>query len=229
MDAPWRWMTKEPGWFAAFTDERAGNLAQHVEDDPQRVADNRQQVQQAAGATEVVYLNQIHSARVVNVDEPHPSPIEADAAVTTVQGRFLAVMVADCVPVILADPVAGVVGVAHAGRRGMCLDIATATVQAMRDLGAQDIRAVLGPSVCARCYEVPEQLRADSGAVVPLAASITRDGTPALDIAAGVAGQLVAAGARVQILPGCTAEDSSLFSYRRDPATGRFIGLVGLG
>lgn len=226
MTGQWRWQEASDTTSAVFTDRRTGNLGLHVGDDPAAVNRSRERVRADLGARHLLFLDQVHSGTVVVADEPWGTPPQADAAVTTVPGLFLGVMVADCVPVVLTAD--GVVGVAHAGRKGMQANIAAATVSAMRDLGATGITAHVGPSVCARCYEVPEVMRDEVAQVVPFAASVTRQGTPALDIAAGVAGQLVAAGAQVTVLPGCTADDGSLFSYRRDPRTGRFAGVVGL-
>ena len=152
-----------------------------------------------------------------------------DALVTTRRGLGLMVRVADCVPVLLADPAAGVIGAVHAGRPGMALGIATAAVATMRALGATVVRAWLGPHVCGRCYEVPAAMRDEVAQLVPEARAETSWGTPALDIGAGVEAQLVAAGVAVTRVEGCTREEPSLHSYRRDgAATGRFAGLVWL-
>lgn len=176
------------------------------------------------------HLTQVHGADVVQVEEP-PGPGDeapiADALVTTRRGIGLMVRVADCVPVLLADPVAGVVGAVHAGRLGVTLDVAGRTVAEMRALGAHDLRAWIGPHVCGRCYEVPEEMRGEVAAVVPEARSETSWGTPALDLGAGVEAQLAAVGVRAHHVGGCTLEDERLHSYRRDGGeAGRFAGLV---
>lgn len=174
-------------------------------------------------------LNQVHGDEVVVVDAPMPLDRvpSGDALVTTTRGLGLMVRVADCVPVVLADATAGVVGVAHAGRPGMALDIVTRTVETMREHGAAEITAWVGPHVCGACYEVPEQLRAEVAAAVPEAHAETSWGTPALDIGAGVRAQLARAGVEVVDVAGCTREEPSLHSYRRDgAAAGRFAGLV---
>ena len=175
----------------------------------------------------VVWMNQVHGQQVVQVDRPwsgasprrrrhgHHPP-----------GLALAVLVADCVPVLLADPDAGVVAAAHAGRPGLAAGVVPAAVAAMRDLGARRITARLGPSVCRRCYEVPAQMRADVASVAPEAFAIDRHGRPALDIAAGVLAQLTGSCADLDQLPGCTRESPALYSHRRDGVTGRFAGLV---
>jgi polyphenol oxidase len=164
------------------------------------------------------------------VTEPTGGPAPAaDALVTTTRGLALMVRVADCVPVLLADLGAGVVGAVHAGRGGMVLDIATRAVEVMREQGAGDIVGWVGPHVCGACYEVPEELRAEVGDVVPEAVAQTSWGTPALDVGAGVRAQLSRAGVEVVDVGGCTREDAVLHSYRRDgAASGRSAGLVWL-
>lgn len=207
------------------------NLARHVGDDPGSVEENRRRVadQLELPATNVVFMNQTHGGEVAIVDRPWPGPPAAvDALVTRTVGIALAVLVADCVPVLLADSSARVVAVAHAGRRGLVANIVQATIASMRSLGAREIHARVGPSVCGRCYEVPDVLRETVTAAEPAAWSTTRTGGPALDVAAGVTAQLLRLGVEVNRVAGCTVEDPALFSYRRDHATGRFAGLAWL-
>jgi len=208
----------------------AANLGDHVGDDPAAVAAAREAVAVGVGlpAERVLYARQVHGRSVAVARGPWPDgPPEADALVTDRPGLALAVLVADCVPVLLADPEHGVVGVAHAGRRGMDAGVVGAAVAAMRDLGARRLTAVLGPSVCARCYEVPAVMRAEVAARHPVAASVTWTGTPSLDVAAGVLEQLAAEGVAARQLPGCTVEDPGLGSVRRSgPAAPRWAGLA---
>ncbi|MGB7818192.1 MAG: polyphenol oxidase family protein, partial [Ornithinibacter sp.] len=137
--------------------------------------------------------------------------------------------VADCVPVLLADPGAGVVAAVHAGRLGMVGGVVMRALDTMRELGARQIDAVVGPSVCPRCYEVPEAMRDEVAVVSPVSAAVSWTGTAALDVASGVVDQLAGGGAVVRWLPGCAREDPTLYSHRRDGTTGRFAGLVLLG
>ncbi|MGH8823198.1 MAG: peptidoglycan editing factor PgeF [Jiangellaceae bacterium] len=207
------------------------NLGGHVGDAAADVTENRGRLAAQIGlaADHVVYVNQVHGAGVAIVDGPWTGPVpEVDAMVTRAVGTGLAVLVADCVPVLLADPGAGVVGVAHAGRRGMVAGVVQAVLAAMRELGASDVTARIGPSVCGGCYEVPEQMRAAVAGQEPASWATTRAGTPALDVAAGVAAQLLRAGVEVRTLEGCTVEDPTLYSYRRDHTTGRFAGVAWL-
>jgi YfiH family protein len=172
-------------------------------------------------------MRQVHGTTIVDVSGPWTDePPQCDGIVTATGDLALAVLVADCVPVLLHDSVAGVVGAVHAGRPGMTDRIVAAAVARMRELGAVDIAAVVGPSVCGRCYEVPEELVAAAARTSPVAVARSWSGTPAVDVAAGVVDQLMAEGVAVQWVPGCTREDEDLYSYRRDHKTGRFAGVV---
>ena len=177
-------------------------------------------------ARSVVRMRQVHGADVHVVTAASATPT-GDGLVTGEAGTVLMVRVADCVPVLLADPRAGIVAAVHAGRPGMVAGVVPAAVAAMRSVGAADLHAWVGPHVCGACYEVPEQMRAEASAVVPEAYAETSWGTPALDIGAGVHAQLAAAGVATVDASRCTIEDEDLFSYRRQgKASGRLAGLV---
>ncbi|MER5541954.1 peptidoglycan editing factor PgeF [Streptomyces sp. NPDC002589] len=228
----------------AFTDRWGGvsaapyeelNLGGAVGDAPEAVRANRDIAAKTLGLDpgRVVWMNQVHGADVTVVDEPwgeQPVP-ETDAVVTVRRGLALAVLTADCVPVLLADPVAGVAAAAHAGRPGMVKGVVPAAVRAMVELGAEPDRIVArtGPAVCGRCYEVPERMRDEVAAVEPAAHAETSWGTPAVDVSAGVHAQLERLGVcdRAQS-PVCTLESGDHFSYRRDRSTGRLAGYVWL-
>lgn len=153
----------------------------------------------------------------------------ADALLTTAPGVGLAVRVADCVPVLLADAAAGVVAAAHAGRVGLAAGVLQATVAAMRAHGASAITGWIGPHICGCCYEVPDAMAAEVDAAVPGTRSTTSWGTPALDLGAGAAGVLAGLGVRPVTVGGCTLEQPSLHSHRRDAAaSGRQAGIIWL-
>lgn len=233
------------------------NLGDHVGDDAGAVAANRALVLAALppGVTRTAWARQVHGRTVAEVGGSQPghavdgvpaagAPVAgaslvdapladapvADALVTTAMGVALAVVVADCVPVVVLG--AAAVGVAHAGRRGMDLGVVPALVSAVRDLEGlvpSGLRAVLGPSVCPRCYPVPAALRDDVAGRHPAARARTPTGEPSLDVAAGVLAQLERLGVPATRLPGCTVEDPTLYSARRDgAATGRTAALVWL-
>ncbi|MFE7763903.1 peptidoglycan editing factor PgeF [Streptomyces sp. NPDC057438] len=228
----------------AFTDRWGGvsaapydqlNLGGAVGDDAGAVTTNRELAAKSLGLEpdRVVWMNQVHGADVAVVDGPWgigdlPS---VDAVVTTRRGLALAVLTADCVPVLLADPVAGVVAAAHAGRPGMVAGVVPAAVRAMTERGADPARIVArtGPAVCGRCYEVPEAMRAEVASVEPAAYADTSWGTPSVDVCAGVHAQLERLGVHDrEQSPVCTLESRDHFSYRRDGATGRLAGYVWL-
>lgn len=183
----------------------------------------------------VARMRQVHGSRVLTVDRAwlgawqaeQPDPPEVDGLVTDLPGVALLVRVADCVPVLLADPDRRVVGVAHAGRQGLALGVVPTAVRRMRELGAEQLVGWLGPHVCGRCYEVPAAMREEVAAVVPESFAETSWGTPALDVGAGVVAQLEAEAVEVVDASRCTLEDDALHSYRRDGAeAGRLGGLV---
>ncbi|UQX00751.1 peptidoglycan editing factor PgeF [Streptomyces sp. RerS4] len=237
----------ENGAHFAFTDRWGGvsavpyeelNLGGAVGDDPAAVRANRGAAARELGIdpARVVWMNQVHGRDVAVVDGPWAAdagPIPSvDAVVTARRGLALAVLTADCTPVLLADPVAGVVGAAHAGRPGLVAGVVPAAVEAMVALGADPARMVArtGPAVCGRCYEVPAEMREDVAAVVPAAWAQTSWGTPAVDVVAGVHAQLAEAGVVDRHRsPVCTLESRDHYSYRRDRVTGRLAGYVWLG
>lgn len=195
-------------------------------DDADAVAANRRALADELGVTRVVFMRQVHGDDVAVVDAQSPGDVpDVDALVTDVPRLAVAVLVADCVPVVVAGTRAA--AVVHAGRRGVQSGIVTKAVRALRDLDEGPLRAQLGPSICGGCYEVPAAMQDEVAAMVPAARTSTRAGTPGLDLRAGLRAQLNAAGvAAVQVSETCTAEDPAYFSYRRDGVTGRFAGVV---
>ena len=208
------------------------NLGDHVGDDPAAVAANRTRLGAALGLGKdgVVWMNQVHGDRVEVVNEPRDSVVDnTDALVTSTPRLALAVVTADCVPVLMADARAGVAAAVHAGRVGTQRGVVARAVEAMRALGAQpeDISALLGPAVSGRNYEVPAAMADDVEATLPGSRTTTAAGTPGIDLRAGIACQLKQLGiTAIDIDPRCTVEDSTLFSHRRDAPTGRLASLV---
>ncbi|QIX26367.1 polyphenol oxidase family protein [Nocardioides sp. JQ2195] len=172
-------------------------------------------------------MRQVHGAQVCVVDETDGAEIVADGVVTRRTGVTLLVRVADCVPVLLAATDHSVIAAVHAGRPGLVAGVVPAAIATMRDLGAGDLQAWVGPHVCGSCYEVPEQMREEVSAEVPEAFAVTSWGTPAVDIGAGVRAQLRAAGVSVDEIRRCTLEDDDLWSHRREGSSaGRLGGLI---
>jgi YfiH family protein len=216
------------GGYASF------NLSALVGDDPAAVAANRARLRRELGVP-VVFLEQVHGTRVATIDTvpaaDAPDVPATDAVVTALPGVGIAVLAADCVPVLLADPTAGVVGAAHAGRAGAAAGVLPATVAAMEALGARRdaLEVLLGPAICGGCYEVPAAMRAEVDALLPGSAVHTRRGTPGLDLRAGLYHQLTELGvARIGGDPRCTRETPELYSHRRDPRSGRHAAITWL-
>ena len=237
----------------AFTDRLGGVSAAPFDElnlavgsaDP-AVPANIERVRAAFGPTDTwVHLRQVHGSHVhladlvqINADlaqtdgelaqtDRDLARIEADAVVTRDPGLTLSVRAADCVPIVLADVEAGVIGAAHAGRAGVVAEVAVETVRAMHVQGASRIEAWIGPYVCGACYEVPLDLQAEVVGSVPATAATTSWGTPALDLGAGLRAQLQAVGVEVHDVSRCTRESLDLYSYRRDGASaGRHVGII---
>jgi polyphenol oxidase len=210
------------------------NLGLSVGDDSATVQANRRALAAACGldVDRLLWMRQVHGRDVWYATPGQTAPPgPVDAMFTDRPGLALCVQVADCAPVLVADPDARLVGVAHAGREGLVAGVVPALVSAMTGAGASQgrMRAVIGPAICGRCYEVPAELQARVGAVVPAATCETAAGSCGLDITAGVAAQLAAAGVDVIGTDGrCTMQAPDLYSYRRDGRTGRFAGLIWL-
>ncbi len=208
------------------------NLGDHVGDDPAAVAKNRRRLAEGMGLdpSRFVWMEQIHSNTVTVVDGPRDEPVPAtDAIVTTVPGLALAVLVADCVPVLLSDDDAGVIAAVHAGRIGARNGIVARTVETMVGLGASpsSIHALLGAAACGESYEVPESMAADVEKHLPGSRTVTDRGTPGLDVRAGLMRQLHGLGVtNINAEPRCTISEPDYFSYRREGKTGRQAGIV---
>jgi YfiH family protein len=210
----------------------AFNLGDHVGDDPAAVAANRARLAAAIGLGDdaIVWMNQVHGDRVVTVDGPVEAAIgDADGLVTTTPRLALAVVTADCVPLLMSDARAGVVAAVHAGRVGAQKGVVARAVEAMLRLGAHaaDVSVLLGPAVSGRNYEVPAAMADEVDAAVPGSRTTTSRGTAGLDLRAGIVRQLADLGVTsVSVDPRCTVDDPTLFSHRRDAPTGRLASLV---
>lgn len=210
------------------------NLGGHVGDRPEDVAQNRSRLAEIIGVDtgNFVWMEQLHTNNVAFVDKPQSAPVEAtDAVVTTTPGLALGVLVADCVPVLLADHTNGVTAAAHAGRMGARNGIIPATVKEMLARGAQpqSIQVLLGPAASGESYEVPEEMAADVEKHLPGSRTKTKKGTPSLDVRAGLVRQLMSLGiTNIDADPRDTITDEDFFSYRREGTTGRQAGIVWL-
>ncbi|MEM8616945.1 MAG: peptidoglycan editing factor PgeF [Pseudomonadota bacterium] len=137
------------------------NLGEGSADAAAAIRANRERVRQTIGATHLLSCFQTHSADVVTVKEPWLTRPRGDAMVTDRPGLALCILTADCVPVLFADPGAGVIGAAHAGWRGALCGVCEATLGKMEALGAKrsHIRAAIGPAIQQQSYEVGPEFR----------------------------------------------------------------------
>lgn len=219
------------------------NVGLGSDDDRAAIAENRlRAVQAVRPGARLVTLHQVHSADVVAVDAPFADDARppADALVTATPGLLLGILTADCVPVLFADRVAGVVGAAHAGWRGAISGVTDRTIAAMIALGAEAGRIVcaVGPCIGRASYEVDTAFVARFVADDPENERFFTDGRPGhsqFDIEGYVVARLAGAGVqRVDALGLDTcAQPDRFFSYRRscllgEPGYGRQISLIAL-
>lgn len=212
-------------------------------DDGSAVAANRLAVATELGleADRLQGVHQYHSAEVLTVSEPtgEPRP-RADALVTATPGIALSILTADCQPVLFADPEAQVIGAAHAGWRGALAGVLEATLDAMESLGADRARtrAVIGPSISQRAYEVGPEFFETFMDDDPDNARFFAGGTDdrmMFDLPAYGLQRLRSAGiAEAEWTRHCTYSDPErFFSYRRsthrtEPDYGRLISAIRL-
>jgi hypothetical protein len=212
---------------------RSLNLASHVGDRDDRVAENRRRLRAAlALPSEPLWLNQVHGVAVARHGERRESP-PADAVVAFEQGQVCAVLTADCLPVVLADRAATRVAVAHAGWRGLAAGVLEAAIAAL-GVPASQLAAWLGPAISQPAFEVGPEVRAaflaNSGAF-DAAFSQNPRGRYQADLYAIARRALEQAGVSAVHGGGwCTfGEPERFFSYRRDGQTGRMATLAWLG
>ncbi len=210
-----------------FTSASWGNFGLRIGDVESDVLARRKALEETISIGNIVFMNQSHSNEVVFTDG-RSSVVDADAIVTSSKGVGLSVLVGDCVPILIRSSTS--VAAVHAGRIGMTNGIIGKTVELMKSLGAQNFEAIMGPSICADCYEVSTQMYADVVLDFPHAAtSVTRHG---LDLQSEIGHQLSHEGVEVFNLGICTLEYSEYFSHRRSQRTGsaegRQVGVIWL-
>ena len=198
------------------------NFGDHVGDTALAVENNRKILKKLLSQISPIFMNQVHGNEVIEVDSNSNSPVTADALITRQAGLPLAVLCADCLPILIKG--SKIVGAIHAGRRGILNGIIAETISRMRALGGDNLVATIGPAICSRCYEVDLPMYLD--AISHNAELATNTETHCLDLKRAARSQLSFQGVEVSDLEICTAHDSNFFSYRRDGITGRYVGVI---
>ena len=198
---------------------RSLNIAYHTGDDPDNVSCNRQILFETLAIPEAQFANQIHGAEVRYIDNFIPPP-RCDGLVTDKPHIPLAIMSADCYGVLLYDEEAGVIAALHAGRKGASEGIVKNGIEAMRELGAKRIQAVIGPGIGVCCYEISPEMAAG------YERRFIKKGR-FLDIKRIIYEDLKESGVEfIHDYNVCTACDRTYYSYRREGVTGRFANII---
>jgi len=212
------------------------NTGMRSDDDKALVTENRNRIQASLGAEQLVSLHQIHSDQVIILDgDEFPSNLEADGLVTKQRKIGISALSADCGPVLLSDPKAGVIGACHAGWRGALAGIVENTVAAMCEMGAHpdDITAILGPCIGPQNYEVGDTFKSEFLDVdesferfFHTPQHTSKDSKPHFDLPAFILSRLALMGVEAEWMNRCSyAHETDYFSYRRNTHQ----GLTGYG
>ena len=216
--------------FYTFTDKNDGNLAFHVEDNEINVIKNRKNLALKLGYNyeDLVYMNQIHSANIIVVDENSPKLVDnCDSIITRSKNLPLMVMVADCIPILMFDDKKGIIAAIHAGRNSTFLEISKKTAEVFIEKfssNPEDINVVFGASIQKCCYEVSEDL----SKIVENSFGKEFVENNCIDLQGINKKQLNDLGIKnIEISNICTkCGDKPYFSYRKDKKTGRFAGII---
>ena len=215
------------------------SLALHTGDNIEEIHKNREFFKkQFNNNVKIVTLKQIHSDKIVNIDEIEllnawvELPIEADAMVTTKRGILLNIMTADCLAIIAADESNGIIGAAHAGWRGTKQEIVKKLVKKMLTLGAEieNIKCAIAPGICGKCYEVGQEV-ANEFIEYPQALKQKENGKWLFDNREVNIAQLKELGIKaenIEYTGYCTyCDNDKFFSYRKGDIKGRFVTFIG--
>jgi YfiH family protein len=200
------------------------NLGLHVNDDAETVIANRALLTQLFSLDSLIFMNQTHGTNIVEVISADGVTPDADAIFTRTKGIGLAVLTADCIPLLLSSP--SMIAAVHVGRRGLLAGIIQKVLTKFPEIERNLISAEIGPSICAECYEVDLATYQQAIEVIPDLA--TNAQVHQLDLVAGA--RAILSSHKVSILEHriCTRENDDYFSYRRNEITGRQAGVIAL-
>lgn len=220
-----------------FTTKDSGNIAFHVNDDELNVLSNHELLAKKLGyeMDSLVHMKQIHSdiVHVVNEDDNFNNPPTCDAVITDRKNTPLMVMVADCSPILFYDDKKKVIAAAHAGRQGAFKNIVKNVVDCFVkefDSDTKDIHVSVGASIGSCCYEVGSEIDTEAKELSLEYAMHKRDGRFYLDVSSIIKKQLLDCGVKkehIGFCGDCTCCSKDTYnSYRAEPSTGRFAGII---
>ncbi len=230
------WLDTNEDIFAKITTRLSGvsgapydslNLALHVGDDPKKVLENRTLLSQDCNfyLDNLIYMDQTHGDNIEFINDSAINRIvNCDAIITNQKNIPLMVMVADCIPILLYDPIKKVIAVVHAGRNGTFKEIAKKTVLKMQS-NPSDVLVYMGASIGQCCYEIGSEL----AEIVKKSFGQKYIKKGFLDLKKMNFDQLIDINVKeenIEISPICTCCDKDYFSYRREGITGRFAGIM---
>lgn len=200
------------------------NLGTHVQDDFDTVIKNREFLRTLFSVEHLVFMNQSHGTNVIEIISGEEPVQNADAIFTSTKGIGLAVLVADCIPLLISS--GSMVAAVHVGRRGLLAGIIQKVITYFPKTGHENISAVIGPCICTHCYEVDLVTYENAISLIPeLATSLELH---RLDLVAGAKAILAAHDVSVTDYSICTRENQNYFSFRRNALTGRQAGVIAL-
>lgn len=233
---PSKLLNKHTDIISAFTTKKSGNLAFHVGDDTTDVINRHKKLACDMGynMSKLIHMKQIHSNDVLCVEEgfDFEHPPTCDGLITDKKGIPLMVMVADCSPILLYDPIKKVIAVVHAGRAGAFKNIVATTLEKFKQTynsKAEDILISIGPAICEACYEVGEEIYYEAKELELEYALTHQNARYHLNIRAILQKQLLNAGAKkqnIEISDLCSCCSEEFYSYRGEEQTGRFAGVI---
>lgn len=200
----------------------------HVGDIPENVCANREALRKTLKVSEIIFMNQVHGDDVVCVDKTTQMP-NCDAIISNQKGLALAVMVADCIPLLMYDERTQSIAAVHAGRKGTQLNIVSKTLNAMQEhfgVKPEEVNVYMGASIGACCYEVGIEVTQGLEKVLHV-----KENRFFLDLPLANQHALLDAGVKAEHIyrqAVCTCCDTRYFSYRREHQTGRFVGVIHL-
>ena len=196
------------------------NLGDHVGDDSDLVAENRNLLQKLVSASQIQFMDQVHGNHVSLINQALNIAPKADALITSEKDLALVVMVADCLPILVSGQ--NVAAAIHVGRRGMASGVIKKTIAEIRNISDGSLTAYIGPGICENCYEVDEATYKELVEKYPRSDA----GYRKLNLRAESTKQLQEMGVRVVNINICTMENEKYYSYRRDGKTGRQAGVI---